>query len=115
EAKPKTAIRRSADHELLARHPSHPISIIEEKTPRPSGGKSARPMVYVERATSEGRLRLVGPCLYLESDTGKVGLVFRNQSARFDEASSELVVAGIRVPIDEKLFVRALWWGPSFE
>jgi hypothetical protein len=42
-----------------------------------------------------------------------VGIVFKNTSARFDEASRELVVSGVRVGLGETMFVRALWWGGS--
>lgn len=115
DAKQNVAVQRTPDGELLAQPPTPPISLIEVENPPRTDLHPPRPFLEVKHATGGGILRLDGPCLFLESGTDKVGLIFKNASARFDAAANELVVAGVRVRVGDTMFVRALWWGgPSF-
>lgn len=115
DAKQSVAVQRTPDGELIAQPPSSPISLIEVENPPRTDLHPPRPFLEVKHATGGGILRFDGPCLFLESGTDRVGLVFKNASARFDVASNELLVAGVRVRVGDTMFVRALWWGgPSF-
>jgi hypothetical protein len=94
--------------------PNPRISFIEMEDPPRTDVLPSRPLLEVEHATGGGVLRVDGECLFLESGAEKVGLVFKNPSARFDRAASQLVVSGVRVRVGETMFVRALRWGSSF-
>lgn len=113
EGKQSVAVKPTPDSELLARPPNSPISLIEVENSTRTDIHPPRPLVVVEHATGGGVLRFDGQCLFLESGAEKVGILFKNPSARFDEASNELVVSGVRIRVGETMFVRASWWGGS--